>query len=189
MTLPDGGAVVLTTDRLVVPARWRAADRDAYATLNADPAVMEHLPAVLTREESDAFADYGDEGFARDGFGLLPVVRRADGVTLGMCGMHRHRWYPDDVEIGWRFARHAWGHGYATEAAGAWLQRAFTELGLPRVISITTPANTRSIAVMRRLGMTPDHTARHPMRDGSSLEVVVHAITAGQWRSARPALP
>ena len=60
------------------------------------------------------------------------------------------------TEIGWRFAREAWGHGYATEAARAVLERAFSELGLPEVVSFTTVANVRSRAVMERLGMTRD---------------------------------
>jgi len=180
----DGEDVLLGTDRLVVVRRWRDADLEAYAALNADPEVMEHLGGPMTRADSDAFALHGQEWFAREGLGLLPVVRRADGVCLGMCGTHRHRWYPDDVEIGWRFARHAWGHGYATESAQAWLRRAFRDLGLPRVISITRPANARSQAVMRRLGLTFDHATTHEQRDGTPVDVVVLSVTAGAWRTA-----
>ncbi len=58
------------------------------------------------------------------------------------------------VEIGWRLARAAWGHGYATEAARAALDYAFGTLRLDEVVSMTVPANLRSRAVMERLGMT-----------------------------------
>jgi RimJ/RimL family protein N-acetyltransferase len=172
--------VLLTTERLVVVRRWRDADLDAYAALNADPEVMTFLGAPLSRAESDSFARYGEGWFEREGLGLLPVVRKADGVCLGMCGMHRHRWYPDEVETGWRFARHAWGHGYATEAARAWLRRGFTELGLPGVISISAPGNRASQAVMRRLGMRPREEAVHTDRAGREVHVVVHALTVGE---------
>lgn len=176
---------LLTTERLEVPVSW-AGHLDAYYALNTDPEVMEHLSGPMTREASDGFARYGEAWFEREGLGLLPVVRRSDGVLLGMCGLHRHRWYPDDVEVGWRFARHAWGAGYATEAATAWLRRGFGELGLPRVVSITTPANGRSRAVMRRLGLYPDHTATHRTLDGAPVDVVVHAVDAGEWLAAHP---
>ena len=95
---------------------------------------------------------------------------------LGFVGVHTHRWYPSDVEVGWRLARHAWGRGYATEAARTWTQHALTAraaggLGLTRVISITDPSNRASLAVMRRLGMRRDHEAVH---DG--VPVVVHVL-------------
>ena len=147
---------------------------------------MEHLSGPMTRQASDGFARYGEAWFEREGLGLLPVVRRSDGVLLGMCGLHRHRWYPDDVEVGWRFARHAWGAGYATEAATAWLRRGFAELGLPRAISITTLGNVRSQAVMRRLGMHVDRTATHELLDGTPVEVVVHVVEAGEWLATHP---
>ena len=95
---------------------------------------------------------------------------------------------PDDVEVAWRFARHAWGHGYATESATAWLRRGFGQLGLPRVISVTTPENLRSQAVMRRLGLTLDHAATHAQRDGSPIDVVVHSVTAQDWLAAQDRL-
>jgi RimJ/RimL family protein N-acetyltransferase len=177
----DGDAGLLfATPRLIVPDRWRPADLEAYAALNADPEVMAEIGPPLTREQSDDFARYGEEWHRREGLGLLPVVRRADGVCLGMCGLHRHRWYPDDVEVGWRFARHAWGHGYATEAATRWLDHAFGPIGLERVISITSPSNARSLAVMRRLGMVRDHEREHDGARGP-VRVVVHVLARAQW--------
>jgi ribosomal-protein-alanine N-acetyltransferase len=60
------------------------------------------------------------------------------------------------VEVGWRLARHAWGHGYATEAAHAALAYARDELRLDEVVSFTSTTNVRSQHVMERLGMTHD---------------------------------
>ena len=179
----DDDDLLFATPRLVIPRRWRPVDLEPYAAMNADPEVMRHFPATLTRAESDEFARYGDGWYEREGLGLLPVLDRFGGGFLGMCGLHRHRWYPEEVEVGWRLARHAWGHGYATEAASRWLDHGFGPAALPRVISITDPANTRSIAVMRRLGMTVDHRTSRWM-DGGAMEVVVYAITREQWIDA-----
>jgi RimJ/RimL family protein N-acetyltransferase len=165
------------TDRTVVVRRWRAVDLEGYAELNADPEVMTFLGGPMTREQSDALARYG-ESWAEQGMGLLPVVRAEDGVLLGMCGLHRHRWYPDEVEIGWRFARQAWGNGYATEAARGWLDVAFRVLELDHVISMTDPGNHRSRAVMRRLGMQPRRQGVHLAPDGGRITVVVYALAA-----------
>jgi RimJ/RimL family protein N-acetyltransferase len=101
-----------------------------------------------------------------------------------MCGLHHQESYPDDVEVAWRLARPHWGRGYATEAAAAWLDLGFDRLGLDRVISITEPANERSIGVMRRLGMSFDH-AGTVMDEGSAFEAVVYSITAAQWSQQR----
>jgi RimJ/RimL family protein N-acetyltransferase len=165
------------TERLVVVRRWRAADLEAYAELNADPEVMTFLGGPMTREASDGLARYGESSVA-DGLGLLPVVRAADGALLGMCGLHRHRWYPDEVEIGWRFARAAWGNGYAIEAARGWRDRAFGSLGLDHLISITDPGNHRSRAVMRRLGMHQREQTVQVDRVGREVAVVVYALAA-----------
>jgi RimJ/RimL family protein N-acetyltransferase len=176
------GTVVLTTPRLLLRT-FRQDDLPHYAALNADPEVMRYLGGVpLSRQESDEIAAWAQERHARDGVGLLAVERREDGVFLGMCGLHQQDWYPDDLELGWRLARRHWGHGYATEAAGAWLDHAFGTLGLPRVISATEHPNLRSLAVMRRLGMVFDHEAELE-EDGVPFQAVVYVITRDRWRS------
>ena len=148
----------LRTDRLLL-RRWRPEDRAPFAALNADPEVMEHFPARLTRAESDAFVDRIEAGFAEHGFGLWAVEVQATGEFIGFTGLAVPSFeapFTPAVEIGWRLARPAWGHGYASEAAGRALDAAFTTYGLAEVVSFTSVTNVRSQAVMRRIGMTHD---------------------------------
>lgn len=174
--------VVLTTPRLRLRT-FALADLPSYAALNADPNVMEWLGGIaLTREESDEMAAYANGLHASEGIGLLAVERRKDATFLGMCGLHHLDSFPDDVEVAWRLAHEHWGNGYATEAATAWLDHGFDVLGLPRVISITDPPNARSLAVMRRLGMTFQHEG-DVREDGVVFRAVVYAVTAGEWRA------
>jgi ribosomal-protein-alanine N-acetyltransferase len=66
------------------------------------------------------------------------------------------------VEIGWRLAADWWGLGLASEAATAALQYGFDDLGLPEIVSFTTPVNGRSRAVMERIGMSSAGEFDHP---------------------------
>lgn len=175
------GAVALTTDRLTLRT-FRADDLPLYAALNADPEVAQYLGGPASREYSDEIAEWANDCYAADGLGLLAIERSEDHRFLGMCGLHEQRWYPDDIEIGWRLAREHWGHGYVTEAAVAWLGHAFGARGLPRVISIADVDNERSVAVMRRLGMSLDHHAELPDEEtGEPFDSVVFSISSEQW--------
>jgi ribosomal-protein-alanine N-acetyltransferase len=144
------------------------ADRAPFAALNADPEVMRHMPRLLSREESDAVVQRLQAHFERHGFSFfaveLPGVAPFAGfIGLLHCPFEAH--FTPAVEIGWRLAREHWGKGYVTEAARACLDYAFSELALDEVVSITVPANTRSWAVMERLGMRrdPSEDFEHPL--------------------------
>jgi RimJ/RimL family protein N-acetyltransferase len=148
----------IQTERLLLRG-WRDDDREPFAALNADPEVMEHFPGTLDRGESDALVDRIEARWRADGVGLWAVERRSDGQFLGFAGLapapfEAH--FTPAIEIGWRLARMAWGHGYATEAARAVLAHALGALALDDVVSFTVPANTRSRRVMERIGMTHD---------------------------------
>jgi ribosomal-protein-alanine N-acetyltransferase len=157
-------APVLTTERLVLRG-WRDEDLAPFAALNADPRVMEHFPSTMTREESDAFVDYIGRHFAEHGFGLWAVEAPGFAAFVGFVGLNVpsfHAHFTPCVEVGWRLAVGAWGKGYATEAACAALAYGFDEAGLDEIVSFTVPMNTRSVAVMKRLGMRYDGDFEHP---------------------------
>lgn len=126
--------------------------------MNADPEIREHLGGLLTREQSDASVARFQADFDRRGYGWWAVETRATGKFIGFAGLDQ----VDDglpftgVETGWRLARSAWGHGYATEAALASLAFGFETVRLPEIVAVTTATNLRSQAVMRRIGMTRD---------------------------------
>jgi RimJ/RimL family protein N-acetyltransferase len=180
------GEVALTTPRLTLRTFLRD-DLAHYAALNADPVVVEFLGGQpLTRQYSDEIAEWANERWAQERIGLLAVERRSDARFLGMCGIHHLESFPDDLEVGWRLAHEHWGHGYATEAATAWLDYAFEVLGSPRVISTTDEPNVRSIAVMQRLGLSFDRLAE-VTDDGITFQAVLYSITAQEWRRRRRA--
>jgi RimJ/RimL family protein N-acetyltransferase len=173
----------LRTERLVLRA-WRGKDLPLYAALNAHPQVAEMLGGPLSRADSDDIALWANELWGAGRIGLVAVERAADGAFLGMCGLHRLRDRPRDTEIAWRLDPAYWGNGYATEAGRAWLAYGFRTLGLDRIISVTDPPNLRSLAVMRRLGLTFLENDR--IQDGGTwFDAVVHAITRADWTAAR----
>ncbi|WP_160119714.1 GNAT family N-acetyltransferase [Rhodovarius lipocyclicus] len=149
---------------------WREEDRPALAAMNADPQVMRHFPATLTRAESDAFLDGMTLRIARDGYGFWAVERREAPGVIGLCGLVRILWPaipwadPADppVEIGWRFMAAHQRQGYAGEAARAALAHGFGPLGLKEIVAFTVPANERSWGLMERLGMRADGRFQHP---------------------------
>lgn len=150
--------IELCTPRLLLRP-WRHADLDPFAALNADPRVMEYLPDVLDRAASDDLASRIMDAVEREGWGLWAVDVAATGAFVGFTGLSRTTFeaaFTPAVEVGWRLAHHAWGHGYATEAAAAALGFAFDDLGLDEIVSFTSTGNHRSRAVMQRLGMTHD---------------------------------
>ncbi len=155
---------ILRTARLVL-REWRDEDRDDWAALNADPAVMEFFPATLDRAQADAAFDRLSTALLSRGWGLWAVEH--DGRFLGFAGLNPVGFeaaFTPATEIGWRLRRDAWGQGFATEAALAVMRVAFDEVGLAELVSFTSVANARSRGVMERLGMThhPAESFDHP---------------------------
>ncbi|MEV0416197.1 GNAT family N-acetyltransferase [Streptomyces sp. NPDC050448] len=147
----------LRTDRLLL-RRWRESDLEPWAAMNADPEVREYLGDLLTPKQSDASVALMQAEFDERGYGWWAVETLESGAFIGRVGLDEvDGSLPfTGVDVGWRLARSAWGHGYATEAAQAGLAFGFEALGLPEIVASTTVTNIRSQAVMRRLGMTRD---------------------------------
>lgn len=168
----------IETARLTL-REWRDDDLDALAAINADPEVMRHIldGSVRDREQSAQSLHKMMRAWQENGFGLFAVEKA--NTLLGWAGLAIPDFLPEilpAVEIGWRLDRHAWGHGYATEAAEAALRFGFDEIGLERVVSIRHVANERSRRVMEKLGLRHVFDTVVP---GYGQPVAVHEGRAG----------
>ena len=146
----------ITTERLIMRG-WREADLASWAAMNADPEVRRYVGPLLTFEQAAALALNYQDDLDRYGFGFWAVEIRTSGEFIGFTGLSTvDEEMPFGVEVGWRLARPAWRHGYATEAGLAALRYGFGTIGLREVVAVTMARNVRSQAVMRRIGMTTD---------------------------------
>ncbi|HEY0164677.1 MAG TPA: GNAT family N-acetyltransferase [Sphingomicrobium sp.] len=158
---------MIETERLILRG-WRQSDHEPWAQMGRDPEVMRHFPALIDQDESDwMIRERLQPHIERNGWGLWAVERKSDRAFLGFTGLD----YVDfacpiqgEVEIGWRLARHAWGRGYAFEAASAAAEYGFNTLGLERMVAMTVEANDRSRRLMDKLGMVraPELDFDHP---------------------------
>lgn len=191
MTFPvlSPGHGVIRTDRLLLRP-WRDADREPHAAMNADPAVMEHFPGTMSRQLSDEMFDLVQAHWAEQGWGLWAAEIPGEASFIGFVGIARQNapGHPV-VEVGWRLARAFWGRGYATEAAERALALGFDTLDLDEIVSFTVPQNTRSRAVMERIGMHRDavddfdHPRIDPLRYPQLVRHVLYRLTQREWRA------
>ena len=161
-------APTLTTDRLVMRG-WRDDDLSAYAEITNDPEVMRFMGGTLDRADTWRQMAFIVGHWELRGYGLWVV--ECEGELIGRIGLLNPEGWPG-LEVGWLLGRHAWGHGYATEAARAAVEYAWRELGAQELISLIAPDNTPSAAVAARLGMRP--TNDYDLRGQT---VVIHRLS------------
>lgn len=156
----------LESPRLIL-RRWIESDRQPFFNMNSDASVMQFLPKLLSREESDAMISRAEAHFDKNGFGWWALELKETGEFIGFTGLtipsFETRFTPC-VEVGWRLAKPFWHKGYATEAARTALEFGFSKLNLQEIVSFTVPANKPSIDVMERIGMkrNPEEDFDHP---------------------------
>jgi RimJ/RimL family protein N-acetyltransferase len=144
----------LETARLSL-RRLTADDAPFMVALYNEPSFLENIGDRGVRNVDDAQRFLRDGPlamYARHGFGLWHVSRRADGVAIGLCGLLKRDTLPD-VDIGYAFFPAFWGQGYAFEAVAATLAHAARAFGLQRVVAVVSRDNKGSIRVLEKAGM------------------------------------
>ncbi|MEM6298072.1 MAG: GNAT family N-acetyltransferase [Bacteroidota bacterium] len=144
---------------------WEESDLDEFAALTADPAVMEHFPALLTRKETSDLMTRLQKHYLERGHTYFATEILETGEFIGFIGLVYQRYespFTPAVDIGWRLKQSAWGKGYATEGAKRCLRLAFDNLKLDKVIATCTERNDKSENVMQKIGMTKIGEFHHP---------------------------
>lgn len=172
--------VYIETERLIL-RDWTEDDLAVFQQMNSDPVTMEFFPNLLTPEGSTMFYERIKREIEERGYGLYAVELKDSKQFVGFTGFHYTVMDMDFcpcIEIGWRYMREVWGHGYATEAAKACLDYARKNLNFKKVYSFTSLINERSEKVMKKIGMKKVGHFQHPtIADGHRLrEHVLYKI-------------
>jgi RimJ/RimL family protein N-acetyltransferase len=187
--------VFLETERLWV-RRFTEDDVDNLCGLDGDPAVMRFINGgkptprdVIQNETLPRFLTYYERF---EGFGFWAAIEKSSGEFLGWFHFRSPEGSPpDEIELGYRLRKSAWGKGYGTEGSRALIRKGFTEFGMRRVVASTYEDNIGSRRVMEKAGltlvrtfrMTPEELATHGLDpqdvwDGDDVE---YALEKADW--------
>jgi [ribosomal protein S5]-alanine N-acetyltransferase len=144
--------IVLNTQRTYL-YKLDIDDASSLFILNSDPEVIKYTgdPAFSNEKEAEKFlAAYSD--YTQNGIGRWGVRQRLNDEFIGWCGLKLHQ--NGEVDLGFRFLKRYWGHGFATEASLACVAYGFSKLNLDYIIGRVMHKNLASIRVLEKVGMS-----------------------------------
>lgn len=158
---------ILRTERMEL-CHMTSDDAEFIIALLNDEAFLRFIgdKGVRTLDDARQYIDSGPRAsYAQHGFGLF-LTRLHDGTPIGMCGLLK-RDVLDDVDIGFAFMPAFRSQGYAHEAAAATMAYA-RELGIERVVAITSLDNEASGRLLEKIGLRFDRVIQLEGYDGDS---------------------
>ena len=142
---PDDAGFML---RLLTEPSWRRFIRNHE--VNSEAAARTYL-------EERILPGYGD------GLGFWLIELKESVTPIGICGLIK-RDYLSHPDLGFALLEQYWGQGYAQEASQAVIAYARETLGLAELVAISSPDNTASHALLKRLGFR--HTGSDEFPEG-----------------------
>lgn len=160
--------IFLETERLIF-RRFTTADAPLLLDLDSDPAVMKYINGGIPTSLSDIESKYLPkilsyyESF--DHCGFWAVLEKPSLDFIGWFHFRPFQFAPEEIELGYRLRRSAWGKGYATEGSLALVDRSINEWQIAKVCAVALSGNTASINVMKKCGLTFEDTVIYPSGD------------------------
>lgn len=174
--------VVLETRRLYL-REMNPSDYGAVKRMLQDEDVMYAYNGVFTDQEIRDWFGRQIAKYHKEGLGMWAVVLKGTGEMIGQCGLSKRPWKDRDVlEIGYLFQKTYWHKGYATEAARACKEYAFTKLCAEEVFSIIRNTNIASQNVALRNGMTMIDTWMKNYRGTDMLHILYSVKRTGEGK-------
>ncbi len=183
-------SVYLETKRLIL-RRLTEADADNLLKLESDPEVMRYLTGGVphTRDKivTEVLPYYLGYYERYQQYGFWAAIERATGEFIGWFHFRPYRAAPEEIELGYRLKRSAWGKGYATEGSRALIKKGFSEFGVGKIVADTLAANVRSRRVMEAIGMQLEQEfvcepSEFPDWSEEERKGVKYALTKAHWK-------
>ncbi len=150
----------IATRRLVIRP-FDEGDLDAAYQVSSDPEARRFTGGVLSRAESDRGLRGHIDRVSESGLGARAVVESRSHQMIGYCGLQRFA-DTEEIELFYGYATHAWGRGFATEAATALVDLGLRCPQIERLVAIVHPENLASLRVLEKLGFLRSGTYPHP---------------------------
>jgi len=131
---------------------FNESDIEGIASLLADREATRFIGGVKSREVAADSVRSMRDAFAARGWGTLAVVQRGEERCVGYCGV-RPLPHTAEIEIAFALQQRCWNRGFATEAASASIDAAFTSLQIRSIVATVYPDNKPSLRVLEKLGM------------------------------------
>lgn len=163
------------TNRLILRPMNKT-DAEAVFAMRSDENVMRFIrPPQTNRSEAEDWINLVSSRWEKEKIGFCAVIEKASNKFIGWCGLWRLK-ETGETEVGYALFREFWGKGFASEAAGAFLEYGFNQLNLEKIVAVANPENLSSQNVMKRLGMKFDYTGEF-----YGMDLVHYSITKDDY--------
>jgi RimJ/RimL family protein N-acetyltransferase len=184
--------IFLNTERLVL-RQFTEDDVDNLVELDGDPDVMRFInggrPTPRQEIENDILPMFLDYYERFPGYGFWAAVEKPTRQFVGWFHFRPAEGAgPDEIELGYRLRKSAWGKGYATEGSRALIDRGFAEFGVQRVVAFAMVVNVASRRVMEKAGLKFVRIFHAPWPDkieGDEKGDVEYALLRWEWERDR----
>jgi ribosomal-protein-alanine N-acetyltransferase len=141
----------LETERLLFRSH-ESQDEPAFIAMHTDPEVRRYVGGQLWPLEK-AQSRFRNEylGKPNDTYGLWATILKEEGNYIGACGL-RAGDHPTEAHLGFYLARPYWRRGFVSEASRAFIELAFTRLGLLRLLADVQKGNAPSEHILQKFG-------------------------------------
>jgi RimJ/RimL family protein N-acetyltransferase len=178
----------LTTERLLLRP-FSMDDAPAVKDLAGEyeiAATTANIPHPYEDGMAEAWIGTHQEAFEKGEAVSFAIALRSGGQLLGAIGLGINQ-ANSLAEMGYWIGKPYWNRGYCTEAAGAVLEYAFSELGLNRVQARHMTKNPASGRVMQKIGMQYEGRLRQQIKRWEAFEdAEMYAILREDYRSRKP---
>jgi RimJ/RimL family protein N-acetyltransferase len=178
---------ILETQRLAI-RRLTEADLDALVALDSDPQVTFFITGGVPEFDERMLRAWLSQYERWPEYGTFAAVERSSGAFIGWFHLRPDGDHDDELELGYRLRRDAWGKGYASEGSRALIDRAFAELGAARVWASAMAVNAASRRVMEKSGLRFVRAFRADWPysiPGDEQGDIEYAITRAEWDADR----